>query len=128
MPDIQCSLAFKICDLTSLLCLSMTSVTLIYRFHTPPSYKGLIIKKIKNEAQLLKKALSVAERYAVNRGYNAFSATDSAKQKVESLYRLLVHDKLISPLPADKEDLASLKRRLVMWIIKQLPEDHDLLK
>lgn len=86
------------------------------------------MKKIKNEAALLKKALAVAERYAVSRGYKAFSATDSAKNKVESLYRLLVHDKLISALPEDKEDLASLKRRLVMWIRSQLPDDHDLLK
>lgn len=86
------------------------------------------MKKIKNESALLKKALEVAERYAKGRGYAGFSATDSAKQKVESLYRLLVLDKLITPLPEDKEDLASLKRRLVVWIMKQLPEDHELLK
>jgi hypothetical protein len=86
------------------------------------------MKKIKNEAALLKKALAVAESYAVKRGYNAFSATDSAKQKIESLYRLLVHDKLIVALPEDKEDLANLKHRLVVWISKQLPPDHDLLQ
>jgi hypothetical protein len=86
------------------------------------------MKKIKNENALLKKALAVAEAYAVKRGYKAFSANDSAKQKIESLYRLLVHDKLISPLPEDKEDLASLKHRLVMWISSQLPADHELLK
>jgi hypothetical protein len=86
------------------------------------------MKKIKNENALLKKAIEVAERYAIGRGYNGFSPTDSAKQKVESLYRLLVHDKLITPLPADKEDLANLKHRLVMWIMKQLPDDHELLK
>lgn len=86
------------------------------------------MKKIKNEKALLKKALKVAEAYAVNRGYKSFSATDSAKQKIESLYRLLVHDKLITPLPEDKEDLANLKHRLVMWIMKQLPADHELLK
>lgn len=86
------------------------------------------MKKIKNEAALLKKAIAVAENYATKRGYKSFSPTDSAKQKIESLYRLLVHDKLIPPLPEDKEDLASLKHRLVMWISKQLPADHDLLK
>ncbi|MDT0583419.1 MULTISPECIES: DUF5062 family protein [Alteromonadaceae] len=86
------------------------------------------MKKIKNEAALLKKALFIAEGYAKKRGYNGFSATDSAKQKIESLYRLLVHDKLITALPEDKEDLASLKRRLVVWIMHQLPEDHELLK
>jgi len=86
------------------------------------------MKKIKNENALLKKAIEVAERYAIKRGYNGFSPTNSVKQKVESLYRLLVHDKLITPLPEDKEDLASLKHRLVMWISKQLPADHELLK
>jgi hypothetical protein len=86
------------------------------------------MKKIKNEAALLKKAITVAETYAKNRGYKAFSPTDSAKQKIESLYRLLVHDKLISPLPENKEDLANLKHRLVMWISNQLPDDHELLK
>ena len=86
------------------------------------------MKKIKNETALLKKAITVAEKYAQNRGYKEFSGTDSAKQKIESLYRLLVHDKLIPPLPEDKEDLASLKHRLVVWISKQLPADHELLK
>jgi hypothetical protein len=86
------------------------------------------MKKIKNESALLKKALTVAEGYAVKRGYKAFSPNDSAKQKIESLYRLLVHDKLIPPLPHDKEDLASLKHRLVMWISSKLPADHELLR
>ncbi|MGZ4990042.1 MAG: DUF5062 family protein, partial [Methylobacter sp.] len=44
--------------------------------------------KLKNEAQLLKKALEVAENYAKNRGYSGFSPTDSAKDKTECLYRL----------------------------------------
>lgn len=86
------------------------------------------MKKIKNEAALLKKAITVAETYAIKRGYKAFSPTAASKQKIESLYRLLVHDKLITPLPENKEDLASLKRRLVMWIMHQLPDDHELLK
>ena len=86
------------------------------------------MKKIKNEGALLRKAILVAETYATKRGYKAFSPNDSAKQKIESLYRLLVHDKLITPLPENKEDLASLKHRLVMWISKQLPADHALLK
>lgn len=86
------------------------------------------MKKIKNEAALLKKAMAVAEVYAIKRGYKSFSPNDSAKHKIESLYRLLVHDNLIIALPEDKEDLASLKHRLVMWISKQLPADHALLK
>ena len=85
-------------------------------------------KKIKNETALLKKAIEVGEKYAMNRGYNGFSATNASKDKVESLYRLLVNDKLIQALPADGEDLQSMKHRLAMWISKQLPEDHTLLK
>lgn len=86
------------------------------------------MKKMKYEAALLKKAIVVAERHAVKCGYKPFSAIDSARHKVESLYRLLFHDKLLTPLPEDKEDLASLKHRLVTWVMKQLPADHKLLK
>ena len=86
------------------------------------------MKKIKNEAALLKKAIEIGEKYAMNRGYKGFSATNAAKEKVESLYRLLVNDKLIHPLANDQEDLQSMKHKLAIWISKQLPENHPLLK
>lgn len=86
------------------------------------------MKKIPNEIQLLKKALVVGEAYAKNRGYQTFSATDSAKQKVECIYRLLVNDKLVTPLPSDKEDLLSMKHKLAIWLRNKLPEDHPLMK
>lgn len=86
------------------------------------------MKKLKNEAALLKKAIEIGEKYAVNRGYKGFSATNAAKEKIEALYRLLVNDKLVQPLPVDKEDLASMKHKLALWIAKQLPENHPLLK
>ena len=86
------------------------------------------MKKIKNEQQLLKMALHVGESYAKNRGFNGFSETDSAKEKVECIYRLLVNDKLISPLPEQQEDLLSMKHRLVVWLKNKLPSDHSLLK
>ena len=86
------------------------------------------MKKLKNEAELLKKALIIGEKYAVNRGYNGFSATNSAKDKVESLYRLLVNDKLVQPLAVDREDQPNMKHKLALWIAKQLPEGHDLVK
>lgn len=85
------------------------------------------MKKLKNESELLKKALVIGEKYAVNRGYNNFSSTNSAKDKVESLYRLLVNDKLIQPLPVDSEDQPHMKHKLALWIAKQLPEGHALL-
>jgi len=86
------------------------------------------MKKLKNEAELLKKALAIGEKYAVNRGYKNFSATNSAKDKVESLYRLLVNDKLIQPLAIESEDQPHMKHKLALWIVKQLPEGHVLLK
>ena len=86
------------------------------------------MKKLKNEGALLKKAIEIGEKYAMNRGYAGFSATNAAKEKIEALYRLLVNDKLIQPLPVDKEDLASMKHKLALWIAKQLPENHPLLK
>ncbi|MEW6982848.1 DUF5062 family protein [Colwelliaceae bacterium 6471] len=86
------------------------------------------MKKLKNEAALLKKAIEIGEKYAMNRGYKGFSATNASKEKIESLYRLLVNDKLIQPLAVDAEDLASMKHKLALWIAKQLPENHPLLK
>ncbi len=84
------------------------------------------MKKLKNEAELLKKAVEVGEKYAQNRGYKGFSATNSAKDKVESLYRLLVNDKLIQPLAVSDEDQPRMKHKLALWIAKQLPADHPL--
>jgi len=84
--------------------------------------------KLKNEPQLLKKALEVAENYAVNRGYTGFSATNSAKDKTECLYRLLVNDQLIQPLAIDQENGVNMKHKLALWIARQLPKDHPLLK
>jgi hypothetical protein len=86
------------------------------------------MKKLKNEAELVKKAVDIAEKYAINRGYKGFSATNAAKDKIESLYRLLVNDKLIQPLAVDSEDHVHMKHKLALWISKQLPEDHPLLK
>jgi hypothetical protein len=85
------------------------------------------MKKIKNEIQLAKIALTVGEKYAMNRGYKHFKATDTANQKVESLYRLLVLDKLIQPLAKDQENQLNMKHKLAIWISKQLPDDHPLL-
>jgi hypothetical protein len=86
------------------------------------------MKKIPNETQLLKKALVVGEAYAKNRGFKTFSASDASKHKVECIYRLLVNDKLITPLPAGGEDLLSMKQKLAVWLRNKLPKDHELLK
>ena len=86
------------------------------------------MKKIKHEKELLKKALVVGESYAKNRGYQQFNATDSHDAKVECIYRLLVNDKLVIPLPSQDENLLNIKKRLVKWIMHQLPENHPLLQ
>lgn len=86
------------------------------------------MKKIKHEAELLKKALVIGEKYAVNRGFKNFANTDSAKEKVECLYRLLVQDKLIHPLARGTENQPNMKHKLALWIAKQLPENHPLLQ
>ncbi|NJD08848.1 MAG: DUF5062 family protein [Methylococcaceae bacterium] len=86
------------------------------------------MSKLKNEAQLVKKAVEVGENYAKLRGYSEFRPTDSAKDKVESLYRLLVRDKLIVPLPADQENGQTMRHKLALWVSHQLPKDHPLLQ
>ncbi|MFA6163417.1 MAG: DUF5062 family protein, partial [Methylobacter sp.] len=53
---------------------------------------------------------------------------DSAKDKVECIYRLLVKDKLIQPLASDQENGVNMKHKLALWISRQLPKDHILLK
>jgi hypothetical protein len=86
------------------------------------------MKKLKNEKALTKKAIEVGEKYAKNRGYTGFSSTMSANQKVESIYRLLVQDSLIQPLPEQQESILTMKHKLAVWISHQLPADHPLLK
>ena len=87
-----------------------------------------MVKKLKNEAGLLKEALRLIMDDAVKRGVVEFEATDSHKLKIEYAYRLLVHDKEIIPLPADQRTLPNIKHRLVKWVMRKLPEDHALLK
>lgn len=86
------------------------------------------MKKLKNEKELLKKAIVVGMNYAERRGAAKFEGTDSHKLKVEYLYRLLVHDKLIQPLPELEVNEKTMSHKLALWLMHQLPEDHSLLK
>jgi len=74
--------------------------------------------KLKNEKELLKIAIRVGMRYAENRGVVKFEATDSANDKIQYLYKLLVHDKLIVPLPREQESLVTMKHKLALWASK----------
>ncbi len=84
-------------------------------------------KKLRNEKALLKEALQMIMDDAVKRGIVKFDATDSHDLKIEYAYRLLVHDKSISPLPRGQESLPKIRHRLAMWVTHKLPEGHELL-
>jgi len=85
-------------------------------------------KKLKNEKALLKIALEMVLDDAVERGVVEFDATDSHDLKIQYAYRLLVHDKKVSPIPNEQISLPSIKHRLAMWVTHQLPKGHELLK
>jgi hypothetical protein len=85
------------------------------------------MKKLKHEAELFKGALLAAMKYAEERGAVEFESTDSASQKLLYVYRLLVHDKMIQPLPEDQVAEATMRHKLAIWYAKQLPTDHPLL-
>lgn len=86
------------------------------------------MKKLANEAELVSHALKVGAVYAQKRGVGKFEETDSSKDKITYLYRLLVHDKLIQPLAKGHEDEPNMRHKLALWMSRQLPEDHPLLK
>ena len=86
------------------------------------------MKKIKNEAKLVSEALRIGAVYAKKRGAGEFEGTDSARSKVTFLYRLLVRDKLVQPLAKGQDDELHMRHKLALWISRQLPEDHPLLK
>jgi predicted transcriptional regulator len=86
------------------------------------------VKKLKNEAELLKEALRIGAVYAEKRKVGKIDTTDSLKRKVEFIYRLLVHDKLIQPLAKDQENEPNMKHKLALWVARQLPAEHPLLK
>ena len=74
--------------------------------------------KLKDEKEQLKKAIRIGMRYGENRKVVKFDKTDSANDKIEFIYRLLVHDKLITPLPNDQLSLANMKHKLALWAYK----------
>ena len=86
------------------------------------------MKSHKNDVQLLKFAQEIGIGYAKKRGFDDFERGVSPKDKVECIYRLLVTDNLIQPLAKDKEDGPNMKHKLILWITRQLPADHPLLK
>jgi hypothetical protein len=85
------------------------------------------VKKLKHEGELFKAALEAGVRYGEKRGVVKFEATDSVTEKALYIYRLLVHDNLIAPLPEEQVSQKSVRHRLAMWHARQLPKDDPLL-
>lgn len=85
------------------------------------------MKKFKHEAELFKAALISAIEYAESRKAVEFEATDSASDKALYVYRLLVHDKVISPMPEEQVGEKTIRHRLAAWYAHQLPSGHPLL-
>ncbi|HKT73112.1 MAG TPA: DUF5062 family protein [Steroidobacteraceae bacterium] len=85
------------------------------------------MKKFKHEAELFKAALRAGVEYAEGRKAVEFEQTDSASQKALYIYRLLVHDKVIAPMPEEQVSEKSIRHRLASWHAHQLPKGHPLL-
>ena len=86
------------------------------------------MKKLKHEAELYKEAFIAGVKYAEGRGVVEFEPSDSASEKLLYIYRLLVHDKVMQPLPEEQVAEKALRHKLTMWYAHQLPKDHPLLK
>lgn len=76
------------------------------------------MKKLKNENEWVKKAIAAGCKYGEERGVVEFEATDSAAEKIEYIYRLLVHDKIIQPLPQAQLSQQAMRHRLAIWASK----------
>jgi hypothetical protein len=84
------------------------------------------MKKLKHESELFKAALLKGVQYAEGRKAVEFEATDSASLKALYVYRLLVHDKVIAPMPEDQVSEKTIRHRLATWYAHQLPKGHPL--
>ena len=76
------------------------------------------MKKLKNEKELIKKAIAEGVAYGEKRGVVEFEATDSADEKVQYIYRLLVHDTVIQPIPEIEISIKSMRHKLAIWASK----------
>ena len=85
------------------------------------------MKKLKHEAELFKAALAAGIQYAEGRKAVEFEPTDSARDKALYIYRLLVHDKIIQPMPEDQVAEKTMRHKLALWHARSLPKGHPLL-
>ena len=92
---------------------------------SPPRYA--VVVKPKQSAEFFKAALRAGIRYAEGRGAVEFEPTDSASDKALYVYRLLVHDKIIAPMPENQVAEKTVRDRLASWYA-HLPTGHPLLE
>jgi len=85
------------------------------------------MKKMRHEGELFRAALQAGVAYAEGRKVVQFEATDSAANKALYVYRLLVHDKLIAPMPEEQVSEKTVRHRLATWHAGKLPKGHPLL-
>ena len=76
------------------------------------------MKALKNEKELVRKAIAEGMKYGEARGVVEFEPTDSQTEKIEYIYRLLVHDGIIQPLPQEQISQKAMKHRLAIWASK----------
>lgn len=86
------------------------------------------MKKLKHETELVKEAILAGMKYGEERGVVEFEPTDSASDRILYIYRLLVHDKKMQPLPEEEVSQKSMRHKLALWYAKQLPKGHPHLK
>ena len=86
------------------------------------------VKKLKNESEIIREVIRVGSAYVAKRGAGEIEESDPQKQKLEFIYRLLVHDQQIQPLPHHQLTDLNIRRRLGQWLINKLPKDHPLLQ
>lgn len=85
-------------------------------------------RKLKHESELEKAALLAGMKYGEDRGAVVFEPTDSQAERILYIYRLLVHDKVIQPLPEEQVSQKTMRHKLALWYAKTLPNDHPLLE
>ena len=91
--------------------------------HDVPIGRKHHLKKLKHEAELFKAALLAGIDYAEGRKAVEFEPTDSASAKALYVFRLLVHDKLIAPMPEEQVSEKTIRHRLATWYAHRLPPD-----
>ncbi len=82
--------------------------------------------KVKNEDKLFKRALQVGSKMAEMQGYKLTEDNASPSLKAKALYLFLVKVRQIAPLPEDKQDGQSIKKRIALWLYNALPEGDPL--